>query len=261
MTTFFRKLQNYFFHRLIARPVFQVSRDFYDKPTPRKKFALKLNQYLNEKGMQTPLIFTKAECLAFWQSLGNDSASSGNRPEAYAVKDTAIVDFLDAFWSPDVEKSHSILELGCNCGANLYRLHQLGYTKLNGIEINPAAVEQMHRSFPGFEKLAAVTLGSLDAVLGRMPDKSMDTLFTMGVAMHIHPKDNFVFSEMARVAKRHICTLEPEPENSNYVFSRNYARVFERLGCREIRAIRLTAAQQGGLKDYVGCTARLFRVP
>ena len=87
----------------------------------------------------------------------------------------------------------------------------------------------------------------------------MDVVLSMGVSMHIHPGDNFIFKEMIRVARKYICTVEPECANSNYVFARNYRRVFEKAGCVQIRSSLVTddVFPDSG---YAGCTVRMMKV-
>ena len=112
----------------------------------------------------------------------------------------------------------------------------LGYKKLNGIEINPVAIQQMLTSFPRLEKAVSISNTDVFSGLKAMKDKSFDLVFTMGVAMHIHPSDNEIFKEMIRVGRKFVCTFEPESANSNYVFSRNYDRVFSKLGAKQIKS-------------------------
>ncbi len=254
-----RRIHNSFFHRLIARSCFEVGQSYHDKPLLRQKIAVNVSQFLNEKGFQTPLILTKNECLEFWVSMGNASSSIGNRPEVYATKGRGIIDFLHTFWTPEVQIKDSLLELGCNCGANLYWLNEIGYSQLSGVEISPAAVRQMRESFPSLAQRVPVHLGAMDAWLKNAPSRSVDVIFTMGVSMHIHPVDNFVFREMTRVSKKYICTVEPESENSNYVFSRNYRRIFERLGASQVKEKIIRRQEHPDLGGYIGCTARLFK--
>jgi len=254
-----KKIQHGLFHRFLGRLLFQRS-DFYENRTWPKSLQKNINQFLNERGCQTPFILSKQECLEFWGSINNESQSTGNRPQHYAEKDRDIIDFLNEFWTPHVQRDHQILELGCNCGANLHWLKLRGYDHLSGIEINQNAVDEMKRSFPSITNDVQVHVGSIDALLSEMPDDSVDVIFTMGVAMHIHPSDNFIFKEMKRVAKKYVCTLEPESANSNYVFARNYRRVFARMGCSQLKSTLITKCNYPGLARKRGLVARLFNV-
>ncbi|MFA5167186.1 MAG: class I SAM-dependent methyltransferase [Candidatus Omnitrophota bacterium] len=205
-----------------------------------------------------PWIFSQKECSEFWLGVDNNSSSVGNRPRGYSGKDSTIVELLQDFWTPYVPKSDAILELGCNCGANLRWLQQLGYCHLNGLEINPSAIEQMKASFPELYKKINLFEGNMGDLLPPIASNSMDVVFTMGVAMHIHPAQNKLFAEMVRISRKYVCTIEPETANSNYVFARNYRRVFEKYGCAQLRATRINADVCAD-PAYWGCTVRFLK--
>ncbi len=256
-----RKVKNRIFHRLLGKIFFQTGKKFYDHPSLWKKSIKYLNQTLNENGWQTPFIFTEEECLEFWGSINNKSLSVGNRPEYYAQKNRQIIDLLYRFWTPEVQKDASVLELGCNCGANLFWLQQLGYQSLSGVEINPNAIEQMNISYPELVKKTKIFQRSIEDALLKMRENSVDVIFTMGVSMHIHPKNNFLFREMIRVAKKFICTIEPESANSNYVFARNYRRIFNPLGADQLKSVLIRGKVFANVDLNQGSTLRLFAVP
>ena len=252
-----RKIQKFFFERLIGKIFFQRHRESLKKMNPWARLIRRTNQFLNEKGCTPPWIYTKQECLNFWAQLDNKSSNTGNRPEKYAGKERGIIDFLHDFWRPEIRIEHRILELGCNAGGNLIWLHRLGYSHLSGIEINPHAIAEMRRAFPELVSNAEIMLGSGAAVLTKMPADSVDVIFTLGVAMHIHPSDNFIFAEMARVTRKYICTVEPETANSNYVFARNYERIFKNLGLTQLKSCLITPNAYPHVANP-GLTARLF---
>ncbi|MGH9367617.1 MAG: class I SAM-dependent methyltransferase [Thermoanaerobaculia bacterium] len=225
-----------------------------------KRFFTSLNQRLIEKGFTPPWIWSAEECHRFWASRQNNEESAGNRPVDYAAKEMGIIDFLDGFWKPEVVADYSILEVGCNCGVNLHGLRSLGYRHLSGIEMNGNAVAEMRRSFPDLEKVAEISLGTLEELLPKMPSKSVDVVFTMGVLMHVHPRSCQVFSEMVRIARRYIVIIEAEIANCGYLFARNYRRVFGRLGCAQVKSTLLTReAFPYVSRGYDGLTARLFK--
>jgi SAM-dependent methyltransferase len=255
----FRRVHKIVFERMLGRVFAGRQEDALRHSGTFKRSVRRFNQFLNEKGLVSPWIYTKKECLEFWQSMDNSSLSTGNRPEKYSSKKKNILVFLDRLWSPDVEKTDRILEVGCNCGANLYWLSELGYKTLCGVEINPSAVEQMEASFPELSKKTDIFTGSLEEYFAQKEDKSVDVIFSMGVSMHIHPGDNYIFSEMVRVARKYICTVEPESANSNYVFARNYRRVFELLGCCQLRSGLVTEDILPN-SGYAGCTVRVMKI-
>lgn len=224
-----------------------------------------VNQRLMEGGFSPPWVMSQRKCLSFWSQINNEEQFKGNRPQDYAAKSRGIIDFLHTFWQSNISKDDFILELGCNSGANLNWLRQLGYKHLSGIEINPLALEEMRCNFP---ELANMTMyqGSLENILPMFTSK-VDIIFSMATLMHIHPASNFVFKEIVRVvsansgdlsARRFIVTVECEVANCSYIFTRNYRRVFERLGCVQLKCHRFSKIDDSVDRAYDGYTARLF---
>jgi len=144
---------------------------------------------------------TPEECRAYWASRVEGHANS---PSQYATRDRSITDFQHHFWSPEVTPDDSILELGPNAGANLQRLFELGHRNLAGVEINSAAVSGMREYLPVLAAVADIRIGPLEDVLPELPDRSHDLVFAVGVLSHVHPESNWLFDEIARIARRHI---------------------------------------------------------
>jgi len=171
------------------------------------------------------------------------------------------MNFLTEFWFPEVGRENSLLELGCNCGVNLEKLQRRGYKLLSGVETSLAAIEIFEQNYPGLFANTSVYTGSFEEVLPGLPTDSVDVVFTMAVAMHIHPASNSLFAEMVRVAKSYVCTVELETANNTYVFARSYERVFERLGARQIRSVILDRSTDPPVAtENYGYIARLFSV-
>lgn len=228
-------------------------------PGPMPRISVRLNQGLIERGRTPPWVWSRDECARFWRASGD--GTDGNRPQDYASKDKAIVDFLDRFWRPEVSVDDSILEIGCNAGSNLDRLRELGYGNLGGVEINPAALEQLRRSYPELAESASLRLGPAETVLRELPDNAVDVVFTMAVLLHIHPSSAALFGDLARVARKYVCTIEAETALAAYVFPRNYARVLGRGGASEVKSLRLARSSNPEVGfGYFGYTARLMRV-
>jgi SAM-dependent methyltransferase len=245
-------------YRIMGKVFYYSSNFGSGKPNRWQQQIIRWNQSVNEKGWVMPYVYSKKDCLKFWQELGNESTSTGNRPEGYAKKDKRIIEFMRDYIQPDIDESHHILELGCNAGGNLNVLLESGYQNLTGIEINPHAIEQLKISFPILATEATLIQGDIAQIMSGLKDSSYDLIFTMAVAMHVHPEDNMVFKEMVRLTKRWLCTIEPEEDNSNYVFARNYKRYFEQIGMRELRSIPLNEHNLPGIVKCKGVTIRLF---
>lgn len=249
------------FGGFLSKLFYQQRVDTNGEVIPPKKFLTVFNQRLVENGFVPPWVMTKDECQDFWASISNKEEYAGNRPDEYARKDKGIIEFLHNFWSPPVSCSDSIMELGCNCGGNLNGLLQRGYSNLAGVEINKNAIAEMSGTFTRLSQTARIYNGSLENVLLKMPSKSVDLIFTMAVLIHIHPSSNFIFKEIARIAKEHICVFELEEASCGYVFPRNYKRVFTNRHCALLKTVKITRQRYPHLpRVYDGYVARLFKV-
>ena len=244
---------------ILGKLFYQPLVDKDNNPVALRPFWGKLNQKLMENGYAVPWIMTRQQCLDYWSSISNSPEFSGNRPDEYASKPAGIIQFLHEFWTPQVTREDHILELGCSVGANLNYLYELGYTDLSGIEINPNAVDEMHRVFPELASQCKLSIGSLEDLLPKFATDSVDVIFTMAVAIHIHPTSNFLFQEMRRVARKYIVLIEAEVANCSYVFARNYRRLFHKLGSPQLKSVMITKeAFPGVSRDYDGYVARLL---
>jgi len=104
----------------------------------------------------------------------------------------------------------SILEVGSNCGPNLYLLAKRNpQLKLVGIDINAKAIRVGKRLF-GQEGISNVELlvGKTNA-LHQISDKSFDIVFTDAVLMYVGPdKIKKVVKEMFRISRKALIFLE-----------------------------------------------------
>jgi len=104
----------------------------------------------------------------------------------------------------------SILEIGCNCGPNLYVLaKKFPDVKIVGIDINPAAVQKGNEWFTqeGIKNVRLL-VGMADQ-LGQFEDKSFDIVFTDAVLIYIGPdKIKEVIKGMLRISSKALILLE-----------------------------------------------------
>jgi len=251
------KVARTLFRRYIGKPFYQPRIDSKGNPVLLRPFFGEVNRKLMERGYTAPWIITREEC---WE-LYTSTPYARRTAREMAQKPAGIVQFLHEFWSPQVKQSDSILELGSGPGANLHYLYDLGYINLLGIEINQMAIDEMKKAFPEFAKRCEIFVGSLEDLLPKFDTGSADIIFTMAVAQHIHPASNYLFREMVRVAKKYVCTIELEVGNCSYIFPRNYRRVFQRLGCTQLKSALITKeAFPSVSRDYDGYVARLFSI-
>lgn len=149
------------------------------------------------------------------------------------------------------DKSASIFEIGCNAGRNLQHLFRAGFRNLQALEINPAAVELLRQANPELAQVP-VHVGSVEEKIKSFPTDGLDLTFTMAVLEHVHEKSDWVFAEIARIS-RNLLTIEDERSYTTRHFPRNYRKVFEALGMRQVY-------EERGLPDLSDVfVLRLFR--
>jgi ubiquinone/menaquinone biosynthesis C-methylase UbiE len=111
----------------------------------------------------------------------------------------------------------SILEIGCNCGPNLYVLaKKFPDAEIRGIDINSMAVQKGNEWFAqeGISNVK-LSLGKADD-LRQFQDKCFDVVFTDAVLIYIGPdKIKKVIGEMLRVTRKALILLEWHCSNSN----------------------------------------------
>ena len=260
MLTFLKAKILLILHAMFYRNRLDSSGEMY-RPTGLNLLTSRFNQYLIEKGYSPAWIWSEDDCRRFWSTEVNQYDNS-NEPQQYSSKSTELIEFMAKFWEPHVQSEYKVLELGCNAGANLETLRLLGFTRLAGMEINAEAVKLMSSVFPDLYSNINVHIGSLEHQLPLLTTDSSDVIFTMAVLMHVHPKSKRIFSEMVRVSRRYIVTVEPEFANYGYVFARNYSRIFQKLGCKQLNSVTLGIdVTDDAIADYHGIVLRLFSVP
>ncbi|WP_049971994.1 class I SAM-dependent methyltransferase [Haladaptatus cibarius] len=147
----------------------------------------------------------------------------------------------------------AILELGCSSGRHLSHLLENGYENLSGIEINDEAFEVMADTYPDLKERGIFYHDAIENVVGDFEDGQFDAVFSVETLQHLHPDDEWVFTELARITDDLLITVENEggdaaddhDSNSaelgvNYVnddfplYYRNWNRIFTDLGLVEV---------------------------
>jgi len=117
-------------------------------------------------------------------------------------------------------KPKSVLELGCNEGANLRAIHELDPSiELAGIDINEAATAYARGALPS----ANIITGSLYDARKYFPER-FDLVFTMGVFIHIPPEGLSAARDQARALGKMVVHCE-ENEMVGRVLKRDAAGV------------------------------------
>ncbi len=108
-----------------------------------------------------------------------------------------------------VESDATILELGCSSGRHLAHLHDEGYENLHGIEINDEALAVMEENYPALAEDGTFYIDAIQDVLPEFDDGQFDVVFSVETLQHLHPDDEWVFGEYARITDR-LITVENE---------------------------------------------------
>lgn len=135
------------------------------------------------------------------------------------------------------EKEIKILEVGCNVGRNLNVLFKNGYKNLNGIEINPNAIDAMRKHYSDMTKTVKIFNNKIEDVIKGFTDNEFDVVFSMAVLMHIHHDSEWVFDHLFRITKHYMITIEDETGVAMRNFPRDYKQVFEEIGLKEIECV------------------------
>ncbi len=111
----------------------------------------------------------------------------------------------------------SILEIGCNCGPNLYLIaKKFPKTKIRGIDINSEAI-RIGNKLMKKENISNVNLSVGEADnLKNFSDKSFDIVFIDAVLAHVGPqKTKKIIREMLRIAKKALIFVEWHDERAS----------------------------------------------
>jgi len=138
-------------------------------------------------------------------------------------------------------KINNILEVGANIGLQLRQLQALGFDHLYGIEIQRDAIERAKHLT---KDINIVEGSSFD-----LPFKSnlFDLVFTSGVLIHIHPKDQrTAIREMFRVSRKYLWGFEyynptlqeiPYRGNRNVLWKNDFPGLFQKY-CPSLKLIK-----------------------
>jgi SAM-dependent methyltransferase len=179
-----------------------------------------------------------------------------NAPESYlerSEKSKLLLELLEQY----VTHEASVFELGCNVGRNLNYLYRHGWKDLHGVEISEKAIMAMRKYYPELAMSARIHVAAIEEAITRFRTEEFDVVFTMAVLEHIHIESEWVFSEIVRITGKYLITIEDEAALTWRHFRRDYAKVFGRLGMREVYQQRLSKKHGFNAKYY----ARVFEKP
>ena len=174
--------------------------------------------------------WSKEQLLEYWRhpKIKNGNKNENNTPENYLTgieRSDYLVDLIGKY----LQKEEKILEVGCNVGRNLNHLYKAGYKNINGIEISDKAVQAMYKNFPELYGCVGIYNCPVESIIDIIGDGAYDLVFTMAVLEHIHYDSEFIFPEIARIARKYLITIEDEITTwSERHFPRNYKEIFEK---------------------------------
>ena len=177
-----------------------------------------------------------------------------NLPQNYLMGEARskfLVNLIKKYAKPDSR----ILEIGCNVGRNLNYLFRNDFKNLSGIEISDIAVKQLIESYPEMAKIINIYNFPVEKIIKKLRDGKFDIVFTMAVLEHIHVDSEWIFPEIVRITKGFLITIEDERGISWGRFPRNYKKIFQSFGMRQIEEINCD--QIDGLGNYF--FARVFK--
>jgi len=158
-----------------------------------------------------------------------------NAPASYTIG-MERSSFLIRHACQHVPVGGKILEIGCNVGRNLNTFYHAGYKRIEGIEINPGAIALMKNQYPEMVRSPDFKIynNPVEEVIGKLPD-DYDLVFTMAVLEHIPPASEHILPEICRLARNGvIITVEDELNNTSRHFAREYRKIFEKLGRKQV---------------------------
>lgn len=132
-------------------------------------------------------------------------------PEYYArIGPNEVSETLAEVLAHYVDESAAILEVGCGSGRHLAHLHEHGFENLTGIDINDESFTVMAEQYPRLAKTGTFRTGSIEELLPAVDEDTFDVVYSVETLQHIHPDDEWVFEEFARVTSDLLVTAENE---------------------------------------------------
>lgn len=160
----------------------------------------------------------------------------GEFGDAYVERNLRAGEGRDVFWRKVLGRYEcgTILEVGCNVGANVRWLAELIEPhNVYGVDVNVRALRQLRAAQPDVNALWGVARG--------LPfrDEWFDMVFTTGVLIH-QPEETLgeVMAEVVRCARRYVLCGEyfaaenvqvPYRDQTDALFKRDYGRLYQEM--------------------------------
>jgi Methyltransferase domain len=135
------------------------------------------------------------------------------------------------------EKDSSILEVGCREGNNLISLFQAGFTRLVGLESNPAKVAGFKNRHTKIAKRIDVITGPIEELVRGLEDSTFSLVLTVGFLFDNDRDHTWLFPELVRLTSHFLISIEDERAGS-------LKGVYERLGLKEVETKNVSAMKE-----------------
>jgi cyclopropane fatty-acyl-phospholipid synthase-like methyltransferase len=138
-----------------------------------------------------------------------------------------------------LDPADPVMEVGCSSGRHLAHLHDHGFERLVGVELNPEAFDVMADTYPDLHDAGTFHEAAIEDVVGEFETDQFGATISVETLQHVHPDATWVFEELARVTADLLVVVENEGDEAggvNYVhddvplFYRDWATVFGDLG-------------------------------
>lgn len=193
------------------------------------------DEALLEQGRRTPSIYSRSLRRLrpwFWPNVdaarvwAEASASTSFDPNAYLREEPRR---LLARLIQEVPREASVLDLGCNSGADLNILRSRGFSRLWGVDAGSEALRIFAREYPDTFSMATIEHNLFQSFLLGCDSRQFDVIHSNGATIElVHPSFPIV-AEICRVASRWVFVAI---EERGQAFPRNYLHQFERNGFR-----------------------------
>jgi len=162
-----------------------------------------------------------------------EDSLGGVRLYACLAERTRII--LDEAKHLVVDKSESVLDIGCNCGRDLEALRRIGCTSLYGIEPCEIAVQRLKECYPKLNEMAIILNESVGSAIKKFADNQFHLAYTFTTLQHIPLESSAVFKDIAASTK-YLMVVECEHHDAKpeYIWDRNYQLVFSQLGAKQL---------------------------
>ncbi len=187
---------------------------------------------------------SREEVHQFWRQPWDSTRTPRSRLLA-EKRSRFLVEVVNRHCSPGAR----ILEIGCSAGRNLNHLFLAGFRSLEGIEISENDIQLLKETYLEMAQYAKIYHSPVEDIIQSFENDAFDLVFTMGVLKVIHPDSEWIFPEIVRITKTNLITSEDETSVSGGIFPRNYKRIFEPIGMKQIEWFDLSGlnALEGSL--------------